>query len=185
MEQVSEIQEPQIMPREVFDHFVKARVNTFASGKKPISGLNVMGFEGYRYPDKNNEGATFLYEDNFQVSEDRKSAHFAGYEVNKDIASGKVNTVYLYGGGPTKEGIDVGDKIVNNALILFLAEHANEVRFGKNVRFEHKDPSGNIWVYEGKGERKDHGWGDEEKLTRNGVPMHTFEGKGHVFSKGF
>ena len=89
MEQVSEIQEPQIMPREVFDHFVKARVNTFASGKKPISGLNVMGFEGYRYPDKNNEGATFLYEDNFQVSEDRKSAHFAGYEVNKDIASGR------------------------------------------------------------------------------------------------
>lgn len=35
--------ERQIMPNDLFEHYVKARIDTYASGKEPVLGLNIPG----------------------------------------------------------------------------------------------------------------------------------------------
>lgn len=182
MEQLGNLPEQQIMPPDLFEHYVKARTDIYASGKDPVSGLNIMGFKGYRFPEKPKADDLLMYEDNYIDYKDIPGI-FAGFEVNKDIVSGKQSTFYSYVGGLNEEGLKLGEKVVYSKLTQFLKDHVSEVRFGKNVRFTIEDESG-TWVYEGSGEVNPGGWKDRELIKRNDVALYELNGNGACFIKG-
>jgi len=43
VEKLGDTPERQIMPNDLFEHYVKARIDTYASGKEPVLGLNIPG----------------------------------------------------------------------------------------------------------------------------------------------
>lgn len=183
MEKLGDIEKRQIMPNDLFEHYVSARTNTYASGREPVSGLNIPGFKGYRFPEKPREDDRFIYEDNYLDGEER-AGNFAGFEVNRDVISGKQSTYYSYVGGLTEEGLKLGESVVYSKLTRFLKNHAAEARFGKNIKFTIED-GGDTWVYEGIGEIKPWGWVDKESIKRNDTLLYELNGNGACFIKGF
>jgi len=176
-------QERKIMPQHLFEHYVMARSHTFASEKEALLGLNIPGLMGYRYPEEPLVDNPFIYEDNYNDDVSRPG-NFAGFELNRDRAKGKEYTLYVYAGGLTKEGLELGEKVVYSILSIFLKAHAAEVRFGKKVIFTIKDGE-DIWVYEGDGEVKPWGWEDNETIKRNDTLLYELNGNGVCFIKGF
>lgn len=184
MEQLDNTPERQIMPREVFEHFVRARTDTYASGRESVMGLNIPRFKGYRYPEEPKEGVDrFVYEDNFKDSK-KRPGNFGGFEIVKDVTSDEEVTLYSYAGGLTKEGLKLGEEVVYERLMKFLGQNASDVRFGKNATYNFEDELGK-WTYEGKGRKEDYGWKDDEVISLNGAPMHKLRGNGLVFIPGF
>ena len=186
MKQLGNTLEQQIMPPELFEHYVNARTNTYASGKEPVLGLNGLNnkdYYGYRYPEEPKEDDHFVYEDNFRNIEGRPG-NFVGYELNRD-ASGKVRTHYGYEGRLTDDGLKLGENAVDSILKRFLRENITEVRFGKKVRFVIEDGQ-DTWVYEGNGKIEDRGlerwvWTDEARIKLNGNLVYELGGIGAYY----
>lgn len=184
MEKLDEVAGRQIIPKDLFEHYIKARLGTFASKEKePVLGLNIPGFKGYRYPEEPKGDDRFIYEDNF-IDDGERPGNFAGFEVNKDQTRGKDLTLYVYAGGLTEEGLRMGEADIYSKLKEFLRNHVAEVRFGKRVKFTIED-KGDTWVYEGSGEVKAWGWEDKERISYNGVLLYELNGNGACFIRGF
>lgn len=169
--------EREILPADLFEHYVAGRANGYASGKRALLHLNHSGQRGYCYYQK---GSPYYYQDNFVEGEGR----FAGYEINsQDYLFGPACVFYAYEGGLTKEGLELGEEQVYLRLRKFLAEHVSEVRFGKEVWFTFEDELGR-WTYEGQGIFTNRGWRDEERLSLNGRILHELSGLGISFLPG-
>lgn len=136
------------MPQDLFEHYIKARKNTYAGDAKPAIGLTVPGSKGFRYHEAD---SPYYYQDEY-FDRPERPGNFGGYEVNRrDSCDGKELTLYTYGGGLTEEELQLGEKAVYSKLTKFLEDHVSKVRFGKKVRFTIEDNDA-VWAYEGDGE---------------------------------
>lgn len=175
MEILKDMRERKIMPQDLLECYIRARTDTYASGKEPVLGLNIPGFKGYR-----EEVYPYFYQDNY-VDNKRRPGNFGGFELITDgSCDGDKLTFYTYAGGLTEEGLKLGEKAVYSKLTEFLRDHVAEVRFGKKVKFTIEDESG-TWVYEDDGEVKPWGWEDKEKISHNGVLLYELNGNGACF----
>lgn len=183
MEKLGDTSERQIMPQNLFRHYIEGRRNArFRTGESTyIPDISLPGFKVFRWQNPN---LPFYYEDRFSDN-NKRPGNFGGFEINRaNSEKGEILTLYNYCGGLTKEGLKVGEiEVYDNLLQRFLEEH-DEIRFGKKVRFtiERKD---GVWVYEGKGKVEDYGWADDESISLNGVEMYKLRGTGHTFVQGF
>lgn len=171
----------EILPQDLYEYYVAARADTYASGKKPITGLNTPGFKSYQY---HQETSPYFYQDNY-CDDEARPGNFGGFEIiSEDSFEGKKSTFYNYTGGLTGEGLRLGESAIYAKLVHFLSEHISDVRFGKNVRFDLEDESGK-WVYQGQGTINDWGWEDDETIVLNGVGVYKLRGTGICFIPGF
>lgn len=174
--------ERQIMPKDLLEHYIEARANGYASGKKAAEFWfqEASKFKRYKF-----HGDTPYYYQDYYYDREERPGNFGGFEINSEYAyDGEKLTFYVYGGGLTNEGLALGEEAVYSRLQKFLAEHIPNVRFGKKNKFEFEDGAG-IWVYEGDGEIGDWGWNDKERIIYNGQVVYELVGTGLCFTKGF
>ena len=181
MEKLNDAAEKHIMTGDFKNHYIEARSHSYFSGKKPIVGLNIPGFKGYRYPEDPRLIDGFLYQDNY-TDDERMPGNFAGFEVNFDTFTRSRITLYDYRGRLMQEALKLGESAVYSILTRFLSDNATEVRFGKKVRFVIEDKGG-TWVYEGNGKVNLSGWDDKETISRNGVLLYELNGEGFLLQK--
>lgn len=178
---INKLSEREILPKDLSEYYVRARKNTFASGKKPVMNLYLPNFWGYEYHEN---VSPYYYQDNYFDSKDRPG-NFSGIEIiSKDNFESTFLTTYNYGGGLTEEGMEEGESAVYSRLTTFLKVHAEEVRFGKNVSFSFEDEDGE-WVYKGEGEITSMCWEDKEEILHNGKKVYELTGVGMSFIEGY
>ncbi len=169
-----------IMPGDLFEEFIEARKNTYASGKKPQMGLHLSDSWGHDY---HKEGSLYYYQDNYRV----EPCKFVG-EEKIDFRFEPLETpplaIYRYHGGLTEKGAEEGEDFVYSRLKIFLKEHAEEVRFGKNVSFSFEDEDGE-WIYKGEGEITSMCWEDKEEILHNEKKVYELIGVGICFIEGY
>jgi len=189
MEKLGDTPERQIMPQELFEHYVEGRKVAFATGGEDvyrpdpkISGFKVFNWKNPRLP--------YHFEDHYTDSP-KMPGIFAGFEINRaDSQEGKRLTFYIYSGDLTEDGLKLqeqtekglrsGEAVVYPRLMNFLDKYTEDVRFGKTVTHEFEDGLGK-WIYEGKGRIEGHGWKDDEFISLNGVQMYKLRGTGQFY----
>lgn len=171
-----------ILPKDVLEHYVCARRNTYAwlSSSDAIPDLSTPGSKGFEHPAEAIKPGYFLpyrYRDEW-ISGQEKGA-FAGREINFSIYNERdLITLYSYMGGLTEEGVKQGEDFVYGLLLRgFLREYADQVRLGGNVQFEHQREQGTV-VYKGKGARVGTFWHDMETIELNGMLLYIGRGDG-------
>lgn len=176
-------QEREIIPPDLFRHYVDARKKAFATGGDQLYILDdaLPGFKVFRW--KNPE-LPYHFEDHYTDTL-KGSGNFAGFEINrKNSRKGERLTFYDYSGGLTEEGMKLGEDAVYSRLRKFLGECTELVRIGRTGRFNFKDELGK-WVYEGKATVEAYGWHDDELISRNGILVYKLRGNGICFIHGF
>lgn len=193
MERVeSNIGQKEILPKDLFAHYVEGRNRAYATGGEGvyIPDKKIRDFKVFNWKNSN---LPYHLEDHYTDSPEIPGI-FAGFEINRaDTQAGKVLTFYIYDGSLTEDGLKLqeqtdkglrnGEAAVYERLMYFLGEYTEHVRFGKTVTFEHEDGLGK-WVYEGKGRTEANGWEDEESISLNGVQVYKLSGTGISFVKG-
>ena len=171
-----------ILPRDLLDHYVCARMNTYASmsSSSAIPDLSTPGSEGFDYPPKAIEPGYLLpyrYRDAW-INGKEKGA-FAGREINfSRYDEDDLITVYSYMGGLTEEGMEQGEDFVYGLLLRgILRDKTNQVRLGENVQFEYQIKQGSV-VYKGVGTKAGRFWHDVETIELNGILLYIGLGDG-------
>lgn len=173
--------EREIMPKDLFEHYVEARSKGYAGGGKSKPDPDLPGFKVFKYLNPN---LPYIYEDRY-TDTPKRPGNFGGFEINRRVSEeGSTLTLYTFGGGLTTEGERLGEDAVYSRLQKFLDENVKEVRFGNMVRFEFEDEMGK-WVYEGDGEKNQWGWVDNERISHNGASLYELVGSGICFIPRF
>lgn len=184
MENLQSSSERNIMPPDLFKHYIDSRAKArFSTGETTyIPDSTLSGFKCFTWQ---NPDLPYHFEDRFADSSKRPS-DFGGYEINRENSDkGEMLTFYSYNGGLTEEGLKVGEsEVYDRILQRFLEEHVEEIRFGKKVRFTIEE-NDDVWVYEGDGEIQTWSWKDKETIRRNGILFYELNGSGVCFIKGF
>lgn len=172
-----------ILPRDVLDHYIYARKNTYAwlPSSATIPDLSTPGSKGFEYPPESMEesGYNLPYRYRDQWISGKENGAFAGREVNfSRYDENDLITWYSYIGGLTEEGMKQGEDFVYGLLLRgFLRSYADQVRLGENVQFEHQIEQG-VLVYKGEGIRVGRSWHDVETIELNGVRLYFGKGDG-------
>ena len=167
--------EREVLPPDLKDHFIEARRKAYAGGGEYIMDNELLGFRVFRRDDPQR---SYFYEDRYATG----PGNFSGFELVRRARESSKAAEYNYAGGLTEQGKKIGEEAVYDKLKKFLLEHAEEVRFGKQVEFSFQDESGE-WIYVGNGEVKDWGWEDKEIIIYNGAVVYELNGSGICFIK--
>lgn len=166
----------EIMHEDLLRHYVEGRRRAYAGGGEGVYSKDSK-LQGFKVFEWQNPNLPYYFEDHYTDSPERPG-NFGGFEINRvGGKDGNRLTYYSYNGGLTKEGLRIGEKEAYRRLMMFLAEHVEDVRFGKTVTFELEDSKGR-WIYDGKGSIEDYGWKDEELISLNGVVVYKLSGSG-------
>lgn len=185
MERISRLPDREIIPKGIYEFYVRARSAAYAGGGEYEPDRKLPGFEIFRYkdPDTGHHRAPYVFEDRYTDGSERPG-HFGGFEIIQGF--GQVRPApppfifYTYTGDLIGKGERLGEGLVYSKLQKFLKEHVGDVRFGRKVRFELTDGEGN-WVYEGDGESLQCGWEDKERIILNGALVYQLTGRALCF----
>lgn len=193
MEKLQDLSERNIMPPDLFNHYVERRKKAYATGGESVyvPDAKIPGFKVFNWK---NPDFPYHFEDHY-TDRRQRLGNFGGFEITREISEeGAPLTFYDYSGGLTEEGLKLqeqtekglstGEPVVYSRLTKFLGDHVTDIRFGKNVKFNFEDRLGK-WTYKGLGQVEAYGWHDEETITCNGVLLYRIKGNGICFVPTF
>lgn len=182
MEERHRPKERAIMPRDLLDHYIMARMNTYSwmDPSEADPDLSIPGSKGFIFPPQRLEPADkspYMYIDEWVNGKEKGS--FAGKEINLARYNVlDVITVYFYMGGLTEEGMKLGEGFVYTLLLRgFLRGYPTQTRLGENVQFEAKFPQGKA-IYKGAGIKLGRFWHDVETIELDGERLYIGRGDG-------
>lgn len=161
---------------QIYDFWGFARLQAYAGGGEYKINRSLSGYKVFTHRERS---LVLRFRDQYTDNPDTPGK-FSGFEIIRTLPSGKIYFTYMYGGGLTNKGLEIGENVVYSKLRTFLRNNIWTARFGNNINTVSDDEYGK-WEFINNGEKRDWGWKDEEILNLDGTPIHEVIGSGQNF----